>query len=119
MVNDWVLGTMYYPGGGFGLPGIGRGFTQPGGVNTPVLPMMITDPSSTISPFSSAPVSEFSGVFFWGCGHSTDNCACIPEFDATIPGQVMLIVCPRCSFIQNSMPLAQFYNTTTNPVTFP
>jgi len=120
MVNGWKLGTMYYPGGGFGLPGVGRGFTQPGGANTPVLPAQIVNPSSTIAPFSGQPVTEQTGVMSGVCSHFFDEPLVVREYDYTLSSSVALICCPLCSCVCGTIyPYSAWLNTVTNPVTFP
>jgi hypothetical protein len=49
--------------------GIGGIWSQPGGPGTPVYPQQQLNPTSVIPPFSTAPVSEYTGQFVAGCGH--------------------------------------------------
>lgn len=119
--NGWTLGTMYYAAGGFGLPGgVGRGFTQPGGPFTLVYPLQVVDPSSTIAPFSTNPVTEQTGVMSFACGHFADEPMIIRDFDYTTNMSVALVCCPRCSCITSTIePFEAAYNITINPVVLP
>jgi hypothetical protein len=104
-----------------GLPGgVGRGFTQPGGAFTPVYPQQVVNPSSTIAPFSTSPVTEQTGVMSFACGHLVDEPMVLREYDYTLGSSVALVCCPQCSCITGTIyPYEAWLNPVTNPVTIP
>lgn len=120
MANGWTLGALLYPGGGFGLPGSGRGYTQPGGPFTPAYPEQIVDPSSTIAPFATTPVTEQTGVMSFACSHFADEPYVVRDYDYNTGMSVALICCPICLCVSGMIePYELWLSPTQNPIVFP
>lgn len=104
------VGTLYRPNFN-NIP-----WSQPGGPGTQVFP------AQQNGPFLNYPVpgqffSEFSGLFFVGCGHSVDYPKIFNDV-GQIGGIVMVAVCcPLCSFIQYYTPLSFYYDLSSNSAT--
>jgi hypothetical protein len=97
------VGTLYNPS----LNGIQWSQPVPG---SPVFPQQqINVPYG--APAIALFMIEASGLFVAGCGHWCDA----PR--VFIDSGLAVICCPLCSFIQYTMPEAQFYSTFQTPLT--
>lgn len=105
--NDWEIGAFYIQPNGFN----GQ-WTQPGGVGTQVFPADATGNDY----FSTAPFSEASGIFVSACSHSVNYPTLIQDVDVTTGEQIMLVVCPKCSYINYVLPLEQALSTVQTPI---
>jgi hypothetical protein len=107
--NTWILGTLYLqPHGPNGY------WRQPGGPYTEVFPAQVVQPNSTIAPFSTAPVSEQTGVMSFPCGHFVDMPMIYRDIDVTTGKSVALVTCPQCSIIAQAISPYEAWANTTN-----
>lgn len=91
-------------------------WSQPGGPFTTVFPIQEN------RPFLNYPVpgqffSESSGLFQVGCGHSVDLPFIFNDVGPVGGIPMVAVCCPLCSFIQYYMPLAQYYDLSSNSAT--
>ena len=110
--NRWQIGVQYDPHRG------GVNWSQPNGPNTLVYPQQQNQVyQSTVNPIPPGSFfSEFTGLWFAGCGHSSMAPLVFREWDYTTNQSVALICCELCSYCQSTVePYSEIYD----PVAFP
>ena len=111
-VNDWTVGTLYNPNFNY------IRWTQPGGPYSKVLP--VTEVTGNSNLFTTKPFNELTGTYMQGCGHSVDQCSLQLDWDYANNVQVMLVLCPTCSYVNRVIsPASLAYNPLTNAIIYP
>lgn len=115
VTNTWELGTLYIrPNGPNGY------WTQTDGPFSSVLPAQVVQPNSTIAPFSTAPVTEQTGVMSFPCGHFVDEPMIYRDYDYVTKSSAAMVCCPMCSILADVVePYEAWLNVITNPIQFP
>ena len=110
--NDWQVGGIYNPNWN------GIKWTQPGGLFSPVLPITQVQANSNL--LTTEPFSELTGTFRLGCLHSVDQMMLQLDYDYISQVQVMLVLCPTCSYVSRVIsPASEAYNPLTAAIITP
>jgi hypothetical protein len=106
------VGTLYYGGYVNGL----KVWTQPGGPGTIVFPQVPSQFPTQFQGYPQTPMS-YPAQYYPPCSHPS-NCLELQEiYDPATGNQVMLLLCPQCSFvIQIYNPASLYYDYVENPI---
>jgi hypothetical protein len=111
-MNDWQVGTLY------DKKFNGIHWSQPGGPFTKVLPVTQVQANSNL--LTTEPFTELTGTWMLGCGHSLDNLMLQLDYDHINRIQVMLVLCPTCSYVTRIFsPATDAYNPLTAAIITP
>ncbi len=108
--NDWTIGVQWDPH----WNKIAWSQAAP---FAPVYPQQVKANSNL---FTTEPFTELTGVYLFGCGHSVDQCMLQLDYDYVNAVQVMLVLCPTCTYVSRVIsPASVAYNPVTNAIITP
>jgi hypothetical protein len=110
--GQWSVGELYNGGLENGLPY----WSQPDGPGTLVYPQLPRIFPAQNMGYPQTPMS-YPAMYYFGCGHPL-NCPSIQQvYDPYSETQVILLLCPMCSFIQYIYnPASTYYNYLETPI---
>jgi hypothetical protein len=105
------VGQLYLGPNRNGLPV----WSQPGGVGTKVFPAVPTQYPAQFQGYPQS-VMSYPALYYSGCQHPL-NCWEIFEFyDPYEQEQMVAVCCPMCSFVQQLLTAAEYYNYVETPI---
>lgn len=109
--GEFQVGQLYLGFNRNGLPV----WSQPGGIGTLVFPQLPTQFPTQFQGYPQS-VMSYPALYYAGCGHPLNVWEIYSYYDPYVQDNMVLVTCPMCSYIQQIMPAAQYYNYVEVPI---